>query len=184
MFIYEAFELWSQEIRPMINENDRVALAESWNDYTDSLCRGRDISDMQYHYCPAFDDDDMPTDEESEIEYMLSAIGLTFDCVQVSTGHFKVTIRRGISAIETRYSQGSAIKTNPELHDVLASLLMDAGTLYEGQTFEDWAAELGYNEDSRKAERIYESCRKIEAHLNEMFSSSEMDDLRELLEDY
>lgn len=44
--------------------------------------------------------------------------------------------------------------TPPDLPGVLECLSSDwAGV--EGQTFEDWASDLGYDTDSRKAERVY-----------------------------
>lgn len=48
----------------------------------------------------------------------------------------------------------------PEPVDVVSALVMDAGAL-DYSTFEDWAAEYGYEEDSRKAEDIYRACLSI-----------------------
>jgi len=45
----------------------------------------------------------------------------------------------------------------PPLADVLSSLLLDASAIDEG-SFEDWAASLGYDPDSRKAEAIWKAC--------------------------
>lgn len=46
----------------------------------------------------------------------------------------------------------------PEAHDVLGCLCSDARSVDSGQTFEDFASELGLDTDSRKAERMYHEC--------------------------
>ena len=48
--------------------------------------------------------------------------------------------------------------TAPHASDVIDSLLLDVCGL--DQPFESWAADLGYDGDSRKAERIYHECLK------------------------
>lgn len=45
----------------------------------------------------------------------------------------------------------------PDLLSVLWSCLMDSSAL-DYPTFEDWARDFGYDEDSRKAEKIYRQC--------------------------
>jgi hypothetical protein len=65
----------------------------------------------------------------------------------------------------------------PSVVDVLSSLLMDGDVLdYAG--FEDWASNFGYDEDSRKAEKIYRDC--IETALKLKAALSDLDKLREL----
>ena len=49
----------------------------------------------------------------------------------------------------------------PTLFDLLECLAMDADCVRHGQTFEEFAGDLGYDEDSRKAERAYNTCRDI-----------------------
>lgn len=48
---------------------------------------------------------------------------------------------------------------NPTLVDVMYAIVSDAQCVANGETFEDFAAEFGYDEDSRKAERAYNGCR-------------------------
>jgi len=50
--------------------------------------------------------------------------------------------------------------TPPTLCDVVYCLLCDAQSVAYGETFEDWASDLGYDEDSRTAERVYNQCRE------------------------
>lgn len=72
--------------------------------------------------------------------------------------------------------------TPPELPDVLWSLVMDAEGVRHGQTFEDWAADLGYDTDSRKAERCYNACRDEWSALVRL--GADFDALNALFEDY
>lgn len=48
----------------------------------------------------------------------------------------------------------------PDPCDVLACIATDAAVL-DARGFEEWAAEFGYDVDSRKAESIYQACLKI-----------------------
>lgn len=48
----------------------------------------------------------------------------------------------------------------PEARDVLECLLDDASGV-EWQSFEGWCGEYGYDTDSRKAERIYRACERL-----------------------
>lgn len=79
--------------------------------------------------------------------------------------HFKVRIRAGDTVVWVgEYTYGSAHDINTWdcqrcLLDVLPSLQLDAGDA--DQPFEDWAIELGYDPDSRKAYKIWEACQAI-----------------------
>ena len=53
------------------------------------------------------------------------------------------------------FSMGNALQGPPELPDVLDCLASDAAGFDNARTFEEWASEYGYDSDSRKAERIY-----------------------------
>jgi hypothetical protein len=59
---------------------------------------------------------------------------------------------------------------NPSLFDVVSSLLRD--TPDPGMTFELWARELGYDEDSRKAERSFKACCEAGAFCRAAFGSN------------
>lgn len=52
----------------------------------------------------------------------------------------------------------------PDECDVMNSLLLDSQVL-DSPSFEDWASELGYDTDSRKAEKIYQQCMQIALQL-------------------
>ena len=52
---------------------------------------------------------------------------------------------------------GAAIK-EPTAADVLHCLISDTQSVENSNGFEDWATSLGYDPDSRKAEKIYNDC--------------------------
>lgn len=70
----------------------------------------------------------------------------------------------------------------PELRDVLYSLVMDTEAFeYD---FEDWCANLGYDTDSRKAEKIYNEHVEIAHKLLRNIGTSGLERLREVYQDY
>jgi hypothetical protein len=68
----------------------------------------------------------------------------------------------------------------PTLFEVLDSLALDISDIFYGGTFEEWAEGLGYDADSRQAEKIYNQCRAAFHSLLALFG---MERLRELVED-
>ena len=70
----------------------------------------------------------------------------------------------------------------PTIADVMYSLLLDDATDYVN--FEDWADQIGYDTDSREAERTYKSCLDIGLAINARVPSSILDDARVILEDF
>ena len=71
----------------------------------------------------------------------------------------------------------------PELADVLHSLASDADVIhYPG--FEQWAADTGYDADSRKAESIYRACLATALKLRAMLGNEGLERLREACRDY
>ena len=71
----------------------------------------------------------------------------------------------------------------PDLVDVMASLTMDSSVLDAGG-FEDWAADFGYDPDSRKAESIYRACLDNALKLRAAIGDSGMGLLRDAFQDY
>lgn len=70
----------------------------------------------------------------------------------------------------------------PSILDVVSNLLMDGDV--NGQSFEDWASNFGYDVDSRKAEKIYLACQDIESAWKRAFSAADLGALRELFQNY
>ena len=74
--------------------------------------------------------------------------------------HFKVTLRHAGRQMTLYFSQGYAISGEPTAADVLNCLASDSSSVENARSFEDWAADLGYDPDSRKAEKIFKICEK------------------------
>jgi hypothetical protein len=200
MLINEAFQSWKESIFPLVvaeyGEDDRTALAESWNDYTDGLAKDGELTALQYHYTPAFDDAIPDGDAEAEAGYLLDAMGVRVHVEQVEkregvchenwpdgTRHFAFTVSRARYGGRYRgfYSMGPALTEWPERVDILQSLFLDAsGTEYG---FEDWCADLGYDDDSRKAEAVYNACVATRGALEQMFGDDEYTGLETLFQE-
>lgn len=71
----------------------------------------------------------------------------------------------------------------PDTVDVLYSLAMDSDVLDAGG-FESWAADLGYDTDSRKAEGIYQACLDIALKLRSALGDDGLRRLRDSFQDY
>lgn len=69
--------------------------------------------------------------------------------------HWRCTLRCGGKRMVLVFSMGSALTGPPSIADVLDCLASDAAGVHNGETFEQWAAEYGFDADSRTAERTY-----------------------------
>jgi len=56
------------------------------------------------------------------------------------------------------FSMGPAHYREPTVAEVLDCLASDAASVENCSGFEDWASDLGYDPDSRKAEKVYRAC--------------------------
>lgn len=192
-----AFDQW-RELSAGIPSNDWPMLAESWNNYTDALAKDGGLTALQYHYAPAFDDP-MPSHGSrfdplsDDRNFILSAMGVTMSWVRTeprkdaddwdaSASHWRVTLRHNKKRMAFAYSMGAAHTGEPEIDDCLNSILRDAECAGDG--FEDFCESLGYDQDSRKAYRVWKACKRIAASLNRLFTSRELDELRELFAGY
>lgn len=68
-----------KELAADLPQDDRVVLSESWNDYTDSLCKNGQLNELQYNYAPAYDEE-MPNEGdfdqlEGDRDLVLSNMG-------------------------------------------------------------------------------------------------------------
>lgn len=71
----------------------------------------------------------------------------------------------------------------PDFADVLHSLVSDSDVIDYG-TFEEWAGELGYDTDSRAAEKTYQACLAIALKLRNALGEAGLTALREACQDY
>jgi hypothetical protein len=67
----------------------------------------------------------------------------------------------------------------PALADVLDCLRSDSQSFANALDFEEWAAEFGYDTDSRKAEQTYQACGKIAAGLQRLLGAAAYNELLE-----
>lgn len=90
--------------------------------------------------------------------------------------HYRCTLHRGGGKARRQmtvyFSQGSAHTRDPSVADVLDCLALDASSVDNARTFEEWASELGYDPDSRKAGRIYRVCERQAAKLRQFLGSA------------
>lgn len=74
----------------------------------------------------------------------------------------KVRLTLGRRQLTVPWMQGAAHGTEaPSAVDVLESVATDAAAYINARDFADFAAELGYDEDSRKAEATYRACGRL-----------------------
>ena len=81
---------------------------------------------------------------------------------------WNVTIYYQGRRMTTAFYQGLGHTEEPSAADVVSALCSDA-RFVDGQTLEDFCAELGYDPDSRKAERIYKACQKHAPKIRRLF---------------
>lgn len=94
---------------------------------------------------------------------------------------FRCVISAGPATMTLPYRMGMAHEgKTPKLSEVLDCIASDASGLYEGVTFEEWARDYGYDEDSRKAERIFEACKEQTRDFENLLGLAA---LRELVEE-
>ena len=71
----------------------------------------------------------------------------------------------------------------PDVLDVLYCVISDADVLNHN-SYEQWASDLGYDEDSRKGEAIYQACIKQSLSLKNLIGYQAIEKLKELFQDY
>ena len=76
-----------------------------------------------------------------------------------SMDHWRCVFHLGRKRMAIFFSMGRGHNgREPELGDVLDCLASDAASVDNADTFDAWAAEYGYDTDSRRHERTYKTC--------------------------
>lgn len=87
------------------------------------------------------------------------------------SSHWRCVFRNG-RTLTCYFSMGPAHVGPPEADHVLDALASDASLYDNSRSFEEFAQEMGYSEDSRRAQRIYRACatqsRKLKQFLGEV----------------
>lgn len=85
-------------------------------------------------------------------------------------------------SLTTDYFMGTGIDHPPRTDEILSGLLLDAQSAESSRDFEDFCSELGYDTDSRQAEKIYNQCLRLSERLHRLlgddydeFASAEQD---------
>lgn len=72
--------------------------------------------------------------------------------------HFLCTLKVGSKTMEVPFSKGVGLEGKPTAVEVLECLASDARGVQYADSFEEWAGDLGYDTDSRRAERTFNTC--------------------------
>lgn len=70
--------------------------------------------------------------------------------------HWKCVLHFKRRQLTTYFSSGG--DAEPVVDDTLECLVLDASTVENTRDFEEWASDLGYDADSRSAERTFRAC--------------------------
>lgn len=85
--------------------------------------------------------------------------------------------RRGVTLWQEEAQKVVFKPKAPDLATVLDCLASDCSGIDSASGFEEWASELGYDADSRKAENIYNACRDSYRKLEHMLGRTAMQSL-------
>ena len=125
------------------------------------------------------------------IKQFIKENGLTMSCEYADSNpnmkdsqnmnHYKVTIKRrfkvfgnyldsryGFKQMTLHFSQGYGVEGEPTLESVLSCLISDS---YCGVTFQEFCDNLGYNNDSRKAEKTFKATLKQTSKLKKLLDN-------------
>jgi len=72
--------------------------------------------------------------------------------------HYLCTLVVGGKRMEVPFSQGTGIKGPPTVDGVLECLASDCRYVEDVDSFEEWAENIGFDTDSRRAERTFREC--------------------------
>lgn len=108
--------------------------------------------------------------DEDEENWSHYAYTLSF--TRIGHGHSK--------AVRFDYRMGTGLKGSPKPAEVLACVCRDYYDT-KGVSFEDWASNLGYELDSRKAEKVFNTCLALGGKLSTLgLNQAEIEQLAEL----
>ena len=85
---------------------------------------------------------------------------------QQQSHQYTVTLRLKRKSLTVPFFCGRGITEEPTAADVIGCLVMDAMLYDNARDLDDFCAELGYDSDSRKAERQYRECGRMSARVH------------------
>ena len=106
-----------------------------------------------------------------KMQILSSEYKLHFDGDKQKRYVFKIKLIKGGKQYTFEFGQSISEGSNePTLYSVLACL-----TKYDPETFEDFCENYGYDNDSRKAEKIYKEVVKEFNNMQRLFTSDELE---------
>lgn len=99
------------------------------------------------------------------------------DAWTLGATHWKVGLTKANRRMILYWSQGSAIRHEPKIADVLDALASDASGIEGARDFADWASGYGYDVDSRKAEKTYRTVTRQAAALRRVLGDDAFGEL-------
>ena len=93
------------------------------------------------------------------------------DCKVQGLHHYKCRLRYDRRQMSVYFSMGPAHCKEPTPKDVLECLFLDASSVGNSRSFEEWCRDLGYDTDNRKAERTYKVCEKQASKLHRLLGN-------------
>ena len=113
------------------------------------------------------------------VKHFIEENGIGFDAVMIDkrpdgllddmpkgSNHWKTVISHKRHKMTVYFSQGPAICHDPSCEDVLNCCASDAQSCAD--SFEDFCGNMGYDTDSRKAEKIFKACQKMRDSLDRL----------------
>lgn len=95
------------------------------------------------------------------------------DAWSKTANHYKTTLKKDKKQLTVYFSMGSALTEEPTAEEVLNSLAIDGSVYLNNNSFEDFCSDFGYDEDSRTAEKTYNTIIK-QAEKTEKFLGKEL----------
>ncbi len=69
---------------------------------------------------------------------------------------YKLRLNYDGRTMDTPWKQGTGITSDPDASSVIDALASDSASYDNARSFEEWAGEYGYDDDSRKAYALYQ----------------------------
>lgn len=114
--------------------------------------------------------------ERHEIKFSTTRVARNPHMTDMPVGstHWRCKITVSGRSMSMPFSQGPAHTDKPTAVDVLNCLASDAASVDNARSFEEWASDLGYEPDSRKAERTYRVIEKQRDALKRVLGAEAM----------
>ncbi len=121
------------------------------------------------------------------IQDFINTYKISMSCTQVDNNphmdnfngdHWLCKLRHEGKIMRVYFSQGYGHNgRKPDLESVLDCLASDSVSVENARNFEDWADDLGFDTDSRKADKTYNFCRMLATRLKKLLGEEKYETL-------